>query len=124
MKTILLVDDDPFIEKVVRKRLQKAPYEIRRAENGRVGVEQAFALEPDLILMDTHMPELNGPEAVIALRARGYTGTIVALTACDDDGTRRRCQDAGCDGIIPKPFGKEVVATIARLMDQKEPSAE
>ncbi len=124
MKTILLVDDDPFIEIVLRKRLQNASYEIRRAENGRVGVEQAFALEPDLILMDTHMPELDGPDAVTVLRGLGYTGTIVALTACDDDGTRRRCQDAGCDGIIPKPFGKEVVATIARLMDQKEPSAE
>lgn len=124
MKTILLVDDDAFIEKVLRKRLQKAPYEIRRAENGRVGVEQALALVPDLILMDTHMPELNGPDAVRALRQHGYTGAIVALTACEDEATRQQFLTAGCDGIIPKPFGKEVVATIARFLAQEAPSGE
>jgi len=64
-------------------------------------VEKAMAIQPDLILMDMHMPVMNGYQAVRSLREQGYKGIIIACTSVREYSD---ILEAGCDGIIEKPF--------------------
>ncbi|HDN25819.1 MAG TPA: response regulator, partial [Thioploca sp.] len=56
MKTIVIVDDDEKIKRMLTRRLKKAGYEIHTAENGKIGIEKVLELQPSLTLMDMHMP--------------------------------------------------------------------
>jgi len=57
---ILLVDDDPMVRLLVRQMLQADGYELIETENGRAGLEQFIGAEPDLVLLDVMMPEMDG----------------------------------------------------------------
>ncbi len=60
---ILVVDDDSTISLIVTKILKKEGYQVFTANNGRIGIEEALSIQPDLILMDIRMPEMDGYEA-------------------------------------------------------------
>ncbi len=96
MKSILVVDDKENIRKLLQRRLRKNGYEIHFAENGEIGVKKAFELQPDMILMDMHMPKMDGDVAVHELRQKGYQGLVVALTASAMVTDQRAMIDAGC----------------------------
>ncbi|MCW8890019.1 MAG: response regulator, partial [Sedimenticola sp.] len=81
MARILLVEDDVMISRMLSLRLQMKGHQVELAENGKVGMEKALATPYDIILMDMHMPVMDGHEATKALRDAGYTGLIVAVTA-------------------------------------------
>src|SRR5438874_2420916 len=93
--------------------------EVETAENGLVACELALraadaATPYDLILMDMQMPELDGYAAAARLRAAGYRGPIVALTAHAMEDERARCLDAGCDGFAAKPILRRALIEVAR----------
>jgi signal transduction histidine kinase/CheY-like chemotaxis protein len=117
---ILMVEDGPDNQRVIRHLLEKAGYKVTIAENGQVGVELALnALEEgtpySVILMDVQMPVLDGYEATRRLRESGYTAPIIALTAHALPSERQRCIEAGCDAFATKPIERVVLLeTIAR----------
>lgn len=109
---ILLVEDSPDNQRLVTFHLRRAGAEVSIAENGCRAVELvresiANGRSFDLILMDLHLPELDGISATRQIRALGYSRTIIALTANAMAGDRERCLEAGCDDYASKPINRQ-----------------
>ncbi len=113
---ILVVEDNLDIQKMLKRKLGKQNWEVHMAENGKVGMEMAWKLTPDLILMDMHMPVMDGHEATRTLRADGYTGKIAALTASVMHQETETALKDGCDHWIAKPIDKNFISLIKEIM--------
>jgi two-component system CheB/CheR fusion protein len=108
---ILLAEDGPDNQRFFDFILRKAGAEVTLVENGKDAVEAALAArdrgEPfDLILMDMQMPIMDGYQATRQLRAAGYEGLVIALTAHALEGAAEECREAGCDDYISKPVDR------------------
>ncbi len=116
---ILLAEDGLDARRLLARHLRAAGAEVETAENGLVACELALRAADagtpyDLILMDMQMPELDGYAAAARLRAAGYRGPIVALTAHAMEDERARCLGAGCDGFATKPILRRTLIEVAR----------
>ena len=105
-QTILIVEDDPATRMMLSAALKKQDYNVQSAENGREGVELFQQIQPDLVLMDMMMPELDGLGAIKAIRANeGDLKTpIFMLTAADAVEDIERAFQAGATDFITKPI--------------------
>ncbi len=116
---VLLAEDNPVNQQVGQAMLEKLGLTVRFADNGREALELAAGEDFDLILMDCHMPLMDGYEASVAIRALARTPRvpIVALTANVMEGNRERCLAAGMDDFLAKPYALEQLkATLQRWM--------
>jgi DNA-binding response OmpR family regulator len=114
---ILVVDDEPELLQLLRYVLEAAGFSVVVAGDGRQALEQVSKEEPDLVLCDVVMPELNGFETVQALRRNPVTRflPILMLSARGQAQDVQRALDAGADGYITKPFSyRELVAEVRR----------
>jgi two-component system, cell cycle response regulator DivK len=104
--TILVVDDNEVNLKLAREILITRGYEVIGARRGDQGVEMARLHRPDLVLLDMHLPDIDGLEVLRRLRSLPETQSlpIVAMTAQAMSGARERFLAAGCDGYIAKPL--------------------
>jgi len=89
---------------VLQKMLSTFGFEYETAQNGSIAVDKVLAQSFDLILMDIHMPNLNGIEATKTLRQAHFTQPIVALTADAFQGDQEACLNAGMNDFLSKPF--------------------
>ena len=122
---ILLVDDEPDILEFIEYNLVKEGYDVHTAGNGRVGVEMAKNLLPDLVLLDVMMPEMDGMEACAEIREHGpLAQTVVAfLTARGEDYSQIAGFEAGADDYILKPIKPKVlVSRVQALLRRKKNS--
>jgi signal transduction histidine kinase/CheY-like chemotaxis protein len=107
-RRVLVAEDNPVNAMLVRRLLEKLGCEVHLARNGREAVEQGRAGGHDLVLMDCHMPELDGLEAARELRALGPKDMshlpIIALTASAMDADRKAAMDSGMDDFLTKPI--------------------
>jgi PAS domain S-box-containing protein len=105
---ILIADDVESNRKLIGFALQQAGAQVTFARNGAEAIEVIATTEElfDLVLMDMQMPVLDGYAAVRRLRADGYRGPIVALTARTMAEDRQECLDAGCDDYLSKPIDR------------------
>ncbi|WDE12582.1 response regulator [Thalassomonas haliotis] len=121
MSSILLVEDDNVIRKMISMRLQLSGFEVDTAVNGLEGIEKASACLYDAILMDMHMPVMDGHEATRVLREQGYQGLIIAVTASVMSDETSKAINVGCDHFISKPievtFEQQVAEFITRYQD-------
>jgi CheY-like chemotaxis protein len=117
---ILLVEDNPVNQKLVKIMLTKAGYKVEVANNGNEAVDK-YTVSPedfDLIFMDVQMPEMDGMKATREIRkweeARKQVSSIpiIAMTAHAMKGDRERCLESGMDGYIAKPIKRELVFEI------------
>ena len=113
---VLAAEDNPVNREVLAAMIEIDGHRVTFAENGLQAVEAIGAQPFDLVLMDLHMPELDGIGATRTIRALGgpaATVPIVALTADAFAETRQRCLDAGMDEFLTKPVG---LAELRRLL--------
>ena len=116
MARILVVDDEKVMVKGIRFNLENEGYEVDVGYNGRQAVDMARATEYDLIMLDLMMPELDGLEACMEIRAFS-TVPIIMLTARGEDTDKLLGFEYGADDYITKPFNiLEVKARVKALL--------
>jgi len=113
---ILLVEDDPLISRMLTLRLSLQGHKVTPADNGQVGVETALAAPFDLVLMDMHMPVMDGHAATRKLREMGYRGLIVAVTASVMSQESEAAIESGCDNYISKPVAEDFEQQVEALL--------
>jgi len=120
--TILLAEDNIVNQEVARDMLEQIGHQVDIANNGLEAVEMLQNRHYDIVLMDIHMPEMDGIEATHEIRKReqslGLHTPIVALTANAMSGDRERFIAEGMDGYLSKPFSKNALAKILMLADE------
>ncbi|MBP0017037.1 MAG: EAL domain-containing protein [Cyanobacteria bacterium SBLK] len=106
MGKILVIEDDPQIQDSILDILELEDYEIVMANNGRTGVEIALKEQPELIVCDVMMPQMNGYEVLRILRSQTATATtpFIFLTAKADRTDLRQGMELGADDYLTKPF--------------------
>lgn len=120
-RRVLVVEDNPVNRTIAVRLLAREGCEVDAVESGREAVEACQGCEYDLVLMDVHMPDMDGYEATRRIRARESPGRrtpIVAVTASSTQGDRERCLEAGMDDFVSKPFSAEV---LRRLLERWAP---
>ena len=119
-RRLLLVEDSETNQIVAATFLRKAGYEVDIVGDGVAAVKAADARAYDVILMDVHLPTVNGLDATAWIRAREPEGQhipIIALTANAMQGDRDRCLRAGMDDYVSKPFSRaELVGTVEKWL--------
>ncbi len=116
MARILVVDDEKVMVKGIRFNLENEGYEVDVGYNGREAVDKARATDYDLIILDLMMPELDGLEACMEIRAFS-TVPIIMLTARSEDNDKLLGFEYGADDYITKPFNiLEVKARVKALL--------
>ena len=122
-RAVLIVDDDPFIRKLIVTTLEGvSTYQLHQASDGEEAVEAARREVPRLVFLDIDMPRLDGIEACRRMRADpAMAGArIVMLTASADDSARERAAAAGADRFLTKPFSP---LDLLRLVDDLDNGA-
>jgi CheY-like chemotaxis protein len=118
-RRILIVDDEPHMIRLAELSLRKGGYELHTARNGREAVEAAHAQKPDLIILDVLMPEMNGLQALQALKDSPETAAIpvIMLTARGAQLTRQEAETSGASVFLTKPFSPtQLLAETQRIL--------
>ena len=114
--TLLVVDDEPAVRRVLSMRLQLAGYRVVCAEDGEEALEKFAAEQPDLVVLDVMMPKLDGFAVCRRLRAESAV-PIVFLSSLDAIAEKVAGLDLGADDYLSKPFSpKELEARINRIL--------
>ena len=119
-KKILLVDDAAFMRKMIKDTLSKNGYtDLHEAVDGADAVEKFNELKPDLIIMDITMPNMDGLEALKAIRAKDSGANIVMCSAMGQESMVMDAVRSGAKDFIVKPFkGERVLKTVASILGE------
>lgn len=108
-KRVLIVDDNPEIQIANRIRLSAAGFQVECAASGALGLELAARQQPDAIVLDIRMPELNGLEVLQVLKQRPETQGIPVVMLSASVGDERTALVAGARFFLPKPCAGETL---------------
>lgn len=106
--TILIVDDEQQIRKMLGIYLDSAEFRVEEAENGKQGVRMCASIKPDLVLLDLGLPDIDGKEVIAQIREWSLM-PIVVLSVRSDDEEISAALDGGADDYIIKPFSAQVL---------------
>ena len=117
-KEILIVDDAAFMRMMIKNIVTKAGYEVvGEAENGAQAVEMYKELKPDLVTMDITMPEMDGIQAVKAIKEIDPNANIIMCSAMGQQAMVMEAIQAGAKDFIVKPFQQDrILQTIERII--------
>jgi DNA-binding response OmpR family regulator len=111
-ENILVVEDEPSLQETLVYNLKKEGYAVEAVGNGRIALDAARRIKPDLIVLDLMLPELDGFEVARILR-KEMTTSILMLTARDDEIDRVVGLEVGADDYLTKPFSmRELMARV------------
>ena len=118
---ILIVEDDPQVREIVKRVLDMEGYVTHTASSGAEGLERFYLTLPDLIIMDVKMPEMDGWEALRALRQVSEC-PVMMLTVFDSTEDIVKGLELGADDYLVKPFGiQELTARVSVLLRRTSP---
>jgi two-component system, OmpR family, response regulator len=119
---ILVVDDEPNISALLSATLRLVEFEVRVAETGHRALTEIEEFDPDLVVLDVMLPDLDGFEVAKRLRATGRRVPVLFLTARDTVEDRISGLSAGADDYVSKPFSlEEVVLRIRAILRRTQP---
>ena len=101
---ILIVDDEPAIQRFLKTALSDGEFALSQAENGHAALAATVAVKPDVILLDLGLPELDGVEVIRRIRQWSQV-PIIVLSVRDREADKVNALDAGADDFLSKPFG-------------------
>lgn len=101
---ILVVDDEPEVRKLMEHFLTDRGYQVRLAANGREGLAAIDSFAPDVVLLDMHMPEMDGLETLKELAVRAPGLPVIMVTVNEDVQTTSQLLQLGAVDYVPKPF--------------------
>ena len=117
MNRILVIEDNRDLAFGLRNNLEIEGYEVETAENGRAGLEAFAGVNPDLVILDLMLPELDGFRVLRSLRKDGHATPILVLTAKGEEADKVRGLRMGADDYVTKPFGLlELLARVEALL--------
>lgn len=123
-RSVLVVDDDPFVRKLIATTLEDvAEFQLHEAADGVEALDVALRERPTLVFLDVDMPGLDGIEACRRMRADNVSAgaTIVMLTAAHGDRVERQAEDAGADLFLTKPFSPLELLRLVDRLGEKSP---
>ncbi|MBV9524511.1 MAG: response regulator, partial [Candidatus Dormibacteraeota bacterium] len=116
VKTVLVVDDEPAIVRVVRDYLEAAGFTVLTAGDGEAALQTAHRSRPDLVILDLSLPRMDGLDVARALRRDGEV-PIIMLTARTEEADRVAGLELGADDYVTKPFSaREIVARVRAVL--------
>ncbi len=119
MDSILIIQDSPSVNAMLKFRLERAGFAIDTAETGEEGIQKAETSQYHLILLDYNLPGINGSQVCQVLKKRDDTKDIPVLfiSAKDEDKLSQITREAGADGYIGLPFeGKNFIEKITNVL--------
>src|SRR5215208_3905949 len=115
-RKILLVDDEPSLQKMLTHALEREGFQVQVAGDGEAALEAFKTYEPHLIVLDIMLPKLDGTEVIRRIRAQSDV-PVIMLTARDDEIDRVVGLERGADDYVTKPFAvRELVARVRAIM--------
>ena len=124
MAKILIIEDEPDVADFVKRGLLHSGFEVEVAAIGRQGLEMAQTGNPDLVVLDLMLPDMDGIDVCRELRGRGEMGIII-LTARRLVGERVHGLEAGADDYLPKPFAfEELLARVRAVLRRRSSDKE
>lgn len=104
MTKIAIIEDDPTINQMYRMKFEATGFDVQLADNGRRGVELVKDFQPDLILLDLQMPEMNGPDALKEVRSHdwGKDIPVIILTNMGEEESPKELKAMNIDSYIVK----------------------
>ena len=111
---VLVAEDAKANQALIRVMLERLGLEVTVVEHGQAALERLEAETFDLVLMDMQMPVMNGYDATRALRRKGLTVPVAALTAHAMTGDDEKCYEAGCDDYLSKPIDRDKLLSILK----------
>jgi len=122
---ILVVDDDPSIQDILRIILEKNGYNVHLATDGEEAVQRFLDVQPDLVISDISMPKGDGFNVAILIRSKDQEGKktpILLISAFyDDRANQDNAERCGADAFLPKPFTqKELLDVVEELLERTD----
>ena len=111
--SVLVVDDEPAIRRLLRTSLTTQGFRVIEAETGAAALVRAASDKPDVVLLDLGLPDMDGLDIIRSLRRDGGIVPIVVLSSRDDERGKVAALDLGADDYVTKPFGIDEL--VARL---------
>jgi two-component system, OmpR family, phosphate regulon response regulator PhoB len=121
-KTVLIVDDEPDVVRMVSQHLASAGFQVTKASDGDEAIEIARKLHPSLVILDLNMPNTSGTDVLRAIKADARTSAIsvVMLTARKDEVDRIVCLELGADDYVTKPFSpRELTLRVKSILSRR-----
>lgn len=119
---ILLIDAEKPTRKLLQMVLEVGRYRVFEAESGEIGIKEAVARRPDVIVMDLSLPDVDGMVLLKQLR-EWYRAPILILSARDNEALKVSALDGGANDFVSKPFGTAEVLARLRVLQRWDPGS-
>ena len=123
MKKILVIEDDETMRRNISELIELSGYEVESAKNGKIGLEKTSSFQPDLIICDVMMPELDGCGVLSILNQKPETASIpfIFLSAKSEKEDLRKGMELGADDYLFKPFDStDLIKAVERRLKKHD----
>jgi two-component system KDP operon response regulator KdpE len=117
---VLVIDDEAAIRRLLRAALEPQNYQVREAETGQLGLQEAVGCRPDVVILDLGLPDMDGVTVLKRLREWSQSPVLV-LSVRDREADKVAALDNGADDYLTKPFGTAELLARLRVIQRRAP---